>query len=298
MVFFTDRRCAVGRSDFDRKVTNCNGYLGDGGTGGILRIRLRCGFSMAGRYAFFDLDHTLLPHDTQALFCNFVLRREGARRLYLFLYLLAIPLHLVRILDLRTMKRVFACYLWRMPRERLEAYVEEFVDGDFAESLYPEVVEEVERHREKGRLLVLNSASPEFYLARIADRLGFDRCIGTRMIVEDRMPLFPRIEGPNNKSDEKITAMIDAGILPEDWGGGDGAELLPDSWSYSDSSADIPLLSIAEHGVMIHPGEKLEAAGLERGWRTLTPKRPYREGLGSIAATLRQVVGAYRVGKS
>ncbi len=30
-------------------------------------------------YAFFDLDHTLLPFDTQALFCNFVLRRERWR---------------------------------------------------------------------------------------------------------------------------------------------------------------------------------------------------------------------------
>jgi hypothetical protein len=28
------------------------------------------------RYAFFDLDHTLLPFDTQTLFCNYVLHRH------------------------------------------------------------------------------------------------------------------------------------------------------------------------------------------------------------------------------
>jgi hypothetical protein len=34
-------------------------------------------------YALFDLDHTLLPFDTQALFCNFVIRREPWRIIYL-----------------------------------------------------------------------------------------------------------------------------------------------------------------------------------------------------------------------
>jgi len=248
---------------------------------------------MARGYAFFDLDHTLLPFDTQALFCNFVLRKEGWRRLYLLLYLLSLPLFLVRILDLRAMKRVFASYLWGMPRERLGAYVSEFLESDFDASLYPEVASELERQREEGRLLVLNSASPEFYLEGIAEKLGFDHFLGTDMIVEDRMPLLPRIEGPNNKKEAKITAMIAREIIPDLEE--EGMEMFLDSWSYSDSSADIPLLSIAEHGVMIHPGDKLASVGLEKGWRTMTPKRPYDDRRGGHLAALRQILGCYRL---
>ena len=43
-------------------------------------------------FALFDLDQTLLPYDTQVLFCNFVLRRHGWRRGYLGLFAAAMPL--------------------------------------------------------------------------------------------------------------------------------------------------------------------------------------------------------------
>jgi len=241
-------------------------------------------------YAFFDLDHTLLPHDTQALFCNFVLRREGWRRVYLLWFVPCLPLAALRLLGLRTMKRVFSSYLVGMRRDRLEALAGEFVASDFETELYPEVVAELERHREEGRLLVLNSASPGFYLEAIASRLGFDHWIGTAMEVPERMPWLPRIDGPNNKHGAKIVAMRERGIIPE----GEGP--LPDSWSYSDSSADLPLLKLAERGVMIHPGKRLAEEGTRAGWSELKPRRPYRGRWGGRLATLRQIVGLYRTG--
>lgn len=247
---------------------------------------------MSRGVALFDLDHTLLPHDTQALFCNFVLRREGWRRVYLLWFALCLPLAALRLLDLRTMKRVFASYLVGMEKDRLEEHVRDFLETDFADSLYPEVVAELERNREEGRLLVLNSASPEFYLEGIAERLGFDVYIGTDMKVEQTMPWLPRIEGPNNKHGEKIEAMKELGIIGEE------VDMLADSWAYSDSSADIPLLSVAENGVMIHPGAKLEAVGLEKGWRTMTPPRPYEGKWGDRWAAVRQAMGLYEVKKN
>lgn len=242
-------------------------------------------------FAFFDLDHTILPFDTQAFFCNFVLRREGWRRVYFVWYLLALPLAALRILDIRTMKRVFASYLWGMKRETLQRYVADFLETDFPAALYPSVVEEIERNRAEGRILILNSASPEFYLAGISEKLGFDHFIGTDMKVEETMPFLPKIDGPNNKHGEKVDAMRERGLIPPD------LSMIGDSWAYSDSSADIPLLSIAEHGVMIHPGEKLESVGLEHGWRTMSPPRPYAGKWGGRWAMLLQALGLYRLEK-
>ena len=244
---------------------------------------------MDHEFAFFDLDHTLLPHDTQALFCNHVLQREGWRRVYLLWFLPALPLAALRLLSLRTMKRLFSSYLWGMPKERLDKHVRDFVEGDFSDSLYPAVVGEVERHRSEGRALVLNSASPEFYLQAIAAKLGFDHFIGTSMKTPERMPFLPEISGPNNKHRAKIEAMIARGIIPED------CEMLAGSWSYSDSTADLPLLMIAEHGVMIHPGKSLAAAGLEHGWRTMTPSRPYSGKWSGRLSACAQAIGLYRV---
>ena len=140
-------------------------------------------------------------------------------------------------------------------------------------------------------MLILNSASPEFYLAGISQQLGFDHFIGTDMKVEETMPFLPHIEGPNNKHAEKVDAMRKHGLIPPD------LPMVGNSWAYSDSSADIPLLSIAEHGVMIHPGERLQSAGLEHGWRTMTPPRPYNGKWGGRRAMLLQALGLYRLGK-
>lgn len=242
-------------------------------------------------FAFFDLDHTILPFDTQAFFCNFVLRREGWRRIYFFWYLLALPLGAVRLLNTRAMKRVFASYLWGMKRETLEGHVRDFLATEFPLALYPSVVAEIERNREEGRILILVSASPEFYLEGIAAQLGFDHYIGTKMIVEDRMPFLPKIKGPNNKHEMKIAAIREMGLIPPD------SLMLGNSWSYSDSPADIPLLSIAEHAVMIHPAKRLASVGLDRGWRTMTPPQPYPGRWGGRWSMLLQALGLYRTRK-
>lgn len=244
---------------------------------------------MPRTFAFFDLDHTLLPHDTQALFCNFVLQREGWRRIWLLWFLPCVPLAALRLLSLRTMKRLFLGYLVGMPRDRLESLVAAFLESDFTSALYPEVVAEVERHRREGRTLVLNSASPDFYLRGIAAKLGFDHVFGTRLVIPDRMPLLPRIEGPNNKHGEKITAMRGAGVIPPE------IDVLAGAWSYSDSPADLPLLELAEHAVMIHPGPRLAAIGATRGWRTMTPLRPYAGKWTGRFTMLLQIFGLYRL---
>jgi phosphoserine phosphatase len=243
---------------------------------------------MKNGYALFDLDHTLLPFDTQVLFCNYVLQREGWRRIYLVWFLPCLPFLVLRILSLRTMKRVFSSYLWGMKRERLETYVAAFLESDFDRALYPAVVAEVERNREEGRLLILNSASPEFYLKGISAKLGFDHFVGTNMAISEKMSFLPAISGPNNKHGAKITAMVTRGLIPDD------VLVLGNSWAYSDSPADIPLLEVAENGVMIHPGAKLAAVGADQGWRTMTPVRPYEGAWGGRFASLLQAFGCYR----
>ncbi len=217
--------------------------------------------------ALFDLDQTLLPYDTQALFCNYVLRRQGWRRIYLAVFLPVVPLRAARVVSTRTLKRVFLSYLWRMPSARLADITESFADQEVRPLLYPEIVAEAERHRREGRTLVLNTASPDVYAQAIGRMLRFDHTIATRVRWDGpRLPLIPRIEGPNNKHEAKLPAMRH--LLP------DGPVPLPDVWAYSDSKADLPMLRLAEHAVTVNPDPILEAEALRRQWTILRPARP------------------------
>ncbi|MCB1092238.1 MAG: haloacid dehalogenase-like hydrolase, partial [Verrucomicrobiae bacterium] len=168
---------------------------------------------------------------------------------------------------------------------------------EFAESvvplvIYPEVLSELRRHQKAGRLTILNSASPGIYVAEIAKVLGFDHWIATRLVWYETMPFLPEIDGPNNKHEAKISAM--SHLLPQGFDSASG-ERLPDSWGYSDSSADVPMLSLCQHAMMIHPSPRFAAIGEQRQWWTLLPPRPYAgKWLGRLQSIL-QAFGLFRV---
>jgi len=242
------------------------------------------------KYAFFDLDHTILPQDTQVLLAQYIFTREPWRRLFILWFLPCLIPAALKLFDLRTMKRLYMSYLWKMNGNRLRQYAIRFVEEVVAEVTYPEIVTEVDRLKNEGYTMILNSASPEFYVAEIAEHLGFDHYIGTNLIIEERMPFLPQIVGPNNKYGAKITAMKDRDLIPKEYDP-DRDSPFPDSWAFSDSSADIPLLSIAENGVTIHPGTVLAKKAEEKGWDTKLPARPYKGKWGQKVATARLAFG-------
>ncbi len=240
-------------------------------------------------FAFFDLDHTLLPYDTQALFANFVLKRERWRTGYL---LGVAPMAALRICGLAptvAVKRAFMNFLYGMKREDVERLAREFAETVVDRSVYPELRAVIEEHRAAGRTLILNTASPDFYPQAIARVLGFDHCIATRVEPYPVMRLMPRVIGENNKRAEKIRRMKEE--IPAVAAADEAA--LRESWSYSDSKADLPLLEFAGNAVLIHPNAELEAIGKERGWQVLRPKRPYEGKVGDMWCVVRQVLGVY-----
>ncbi len=242
-------------------------------------------------FAFYDLDHTLLPHDTQTLFANYVLRREGWRRIF---WLFFAPFALLRALNLIrtvTAKRAFISYLTGMRREKLESYAQDFAQTTVRPTIYPELLKSIAENRAAGRVLILNTASPAFYAKEIAQNLGFDHCIATPVEIPETVPLMPKVHGGNNKHEAKIVRMMEtvpavAAATPD--------ELLS-SWAYSDSPADLPLLELAGNAVLVHPSLLLAAIGKERGWPILHPTRPYSGKIGDLICSVRQAFGLFPI---
>ncbi len=236
------------------------------------------------RLALFDLDHTLLPQDTQALFARFVFSRHPWRRLHLLLYGLCLFPALLGFLDTRAMKRVFFGILRGMTPDEVRDLAVQFARDLVPRGCYPELLSELERLRSEGFTLVLNSASPEFYVEAIGRELGFDHTVGTPLVLENPIPLIPKIDGPNNKHGQKLTAMMERGIIERN-------EVISGCWAFSDSRADLPLLGLAENPVAIHPAGELLRVATSRGWRILTPTRSYHGPVAQWTETLRHTLG-------
>lgn len=244
------------------------------------------------RIALFDLDHTLLPHDTQALFCNYVLKREPWR---VFLHALFLPFAVLRGLGLCSTalaKRAFHAYLLGMPVNRLRRYARQFAAESVDAWMYPELRAELMRHRHQGRVTILNTASPAFYAQAIAEQWAFDYWVATEVALEQTVPFLPKLPTGNNKREAKIPALFRRVPALQ----GQDTQAKSDSWAYSDSSADIPLLELCGHRILIHPSSQLKAHFASDSLAVvLTPKRPYRTRWGNVVCMLRQLVGLYPV---
>ncbi len=196
--------------------------------------------------ALFDMDGTLFGIDSQMRFARFVLRRHAWRRLYL---LFVLPCGLLRALHLigtPAMKRAFLSYAWGMKKETLEQDTADFVQHELLPALYPEVLARFEAHRAAGDTTVLCSASPDWWVQKFGESLRFTHTIGTPIEpITKRVPLMPRIPAPgNNKGENKLTRLAAIGITHADVG-------------YTDSKADLPMLSICERAVLVNPKERL-----------------------------------------
>ena len=242
-------------------------------------------------YALFDLDQTLVPWDMQLLFANWLLNRQPARRIYLIFFLLALPLN--RLLGAERMKRLFLAILHGLSPEELDQLGREFVDHYLPDLLYPEVVALLRQHQEKGDLTILTSASPYFYVRYIGAALGVDHTFGTEVVLDGLFPTFPT---GNNKSENKICRL-------RPWLENNGHPInfpLPFSTSYTDSSADLPLILATKDVVLVNPSKRLLTTvthNLNMSPKVLRPSRPFNSHFSHLKDAALMLFGLYPVRK-
>ncbi len=223
--------------------------------------------------ALFDMDGTLFSGDSQLRFARWILRRYGWRRLYLALLIPCGILRALRILDTPRMKRAFLSYAWGMKKEDLLAECRDFVRQELLPESFPAVLEQLKAHQQAGDTTVLCSASPHWWVQFYGEALGFTHTIGTPVELGERVILFPSIPMPgNNKGANKLLRLAEIGITRADIG-------------YTDSKADLPMLSICRRAVLIHPSDTLADAVPDA--RIMTPPGSVRK----LTFTLRCLLG-------
>ena len=209
--------------------------------------------------SLFDMDGTLFAGDSQLRFCRWVLRKHGWRRLYLAAVAPCGILRGLHIFNTERMKRAFLAYAWHMPTEQLMQHCREFVQQEIIPALYPPVLEKLRAHQAAGDTTVLCSASPDWWTQLVGQTLGFTHTIGTPTETFERVPFMPSIPAPgNNKGANKLVRLAEIGITHADIG-------------YTDSAADLPMLSICDHAVLVNP--KATFAAQVPGAEILTPPK-------------------------
>lgn len=231
--------------------------------------------------ALFDLDGTLLAWDCQLLVRHFVVRREPWRIVFLPLFLAFTPL--APLLGAGTMKRVFLSFLWKIDRGRLDEYAKDFAKAVMP-AIYPEMRARLEAQREAGHLLILASASPEFYVREIGRELGFDLVLGTPV---EPGPLFPDLT--NHKDVAKVKRLRK--VLPADCF--ENGKLV-NARGFTDSRADLPMLELCDSATVVNPSPELARLAEQNGWEIVRPARPWKTRAGFAMRALALLFGIGR----
>ena len=108
--------------------------------------------------------------------------------------------------------------------------------------LRPDMAARVAWHRGEGHELVLVSASLTVYLEPVAEALGFDAVLATKLEVGDDGLLTGRLLGANVRGPEKAARLAA-------WLGDDAHDV--ELWAYGDSSGDHDLLALASSAFMV-----------------------------------------------
>jgi len=214
------------------------------------------------KLALFDLDNTLLSGDTDVEWLDFLVERavlppaeraanhemdrryrsgEAAALEYVRFYLRFYPAH-----DMATLLRL---------RER-------FVKERIEPRMLPAARELIASHEDS--LVAIITATNRFLTEPIAAAFGVEHLIATQPEIA-RKRFTGDIVGVPCMREGKIEHL-------ERWLAARNKTLgdFPESWFYSDSINDLPLLERVTHPVAVDPDARLESIARERNWRRLT----------------------------
>ena len=216
------------------------------------------------RLTLFDLDHTLLPIDSDYAWGEFTLRlgwvdpvhfKKKNDQFYADYHRGALDIH------------EYVEFATQAIRQKGLAQAQQAHAQFMSEVIEPAIKAQarqlIKTHQERGDHVMIVTATNEFVTGPIAKALGVEDLIAVELERDETGWINGRIKGIPSMREGKVARL-------KQWFAERG-----DKWEntditfYSDSTNDLPLLSAVNHPIATNPDEKLRAWALEKGWPIL-----------------------------
>ena len=212
--------------------------------------------------AIFDLDNTLLGGDSDYLWGQYLVESgvvDGAwyarenQRYY--------DAYHAGTLDIYQFLEFALRPLANRPLEQLHAWRARYLEEKIKPIILPRALALLERHRQAGDTLLIITATNRFVTAPIAALLGVPHLIATEPEMVDGV-YTGRVSGIPSFRDGKVQrleAWLQGQVLTMD-----------DSWFFSDSHNEIPLLQRVANPVAVDPDEELRRYAEQNRWTIMS----------------------------
>ncbi|NOT86492.1 MAG: HAD family hydrolase [Methylococcaceae bacterium] len=146
--------------------------------------------------------------------------------------------------------------------EQLYRWRENFIAQKIQPILLPAAQQLIQHHRQKGDTLLIITATNRFITEPIADLYGIKHLIATTPEIKHGQ-FTGNFTGIPSFQEGKVQ-------LLQQWLLDFPTESLGDSWFYSDSHNDLPLLKRVKNPVAVDPDATLRIYALEQQWQILS----------------------------
>lgn len=214
------------------------------------------------RLALFDLDNTLLGGDSDHAWGDYLCERG-----------ILDPIayknrndefyqdYLAGKLDLKAYLEFTLEILARTEMAQLDEWHRDFMRDCIEPIVLPQALALLQKHRDAGDKLVIITATNRFVTGPIAARLGVQTLLATECEMADGRYTGRSTDVPCFR-EGKVTRL-------NRWLEENGFTL-EDSYFYSDSMNDLPLLEQVTHAVAVNPDPNLRAEAEKRGWPVIS----------------------------
>lgn len=217
------------------------------------------------RLALFDLDHTLLPLDSDYAWGDFVVTlgwraAEAQTHANDYFY----EQYKAGTLDIHEYIRFSVDAVRERGVAAAEAAHRRFMREVIEPAIRPQARELVRAHQQAGDEVVIVTATNEFVTRPIARAFGVDELIAIELERDAQGNPTGLIRGTPSFREGKVARV-------EQWLSARGLDWsrVVHSTFYSDSVNDLPLMEKVHEPVATNPDARLQAIAVERGWRIL-----------------------------
>ena len=216
----------------------------------------------------FDLDHTLLDGDSDVLWCDFLMDRGVLDRDSFAARNAAMERdYKAGTVSVAAFSAFYIGTLAGRSAAQWEPLRQAFLHDVVAPRIGVRARALVREQQASGALVLMTTATNRLITELTAIDLGIAHLIATECETDSQGVFTGRAAGTLNMREGKLTRL-------QAWLAERGLQLdACDSWAYSDSINDLPLLSAVRHAIAVHPDQRLAAEAAQRGWPVLMLRR-------------------------
>ena len=201
------------------------------------------------KLAIFDIDYTITRKETLMEFFKYLVSKDIKNIKFLPRALYSGLMYQIKVYDEKRVKECFLKFIENIDEVELAKLTKKFYDERLTTILYKDALDMIKKLKNEGYMVILISASPEFYVKEFYAIKEVDLILGTKFAFKDGK-FIRQMDGKNCKGEEKVRRLNE--VLKEK-----NIEVdFKNSYMFSDSLSDKPLLDLVGNPYLINYKKK------------------------------------------